>query len=479
MAELPVQIVAAKDDDVPPPQPPYLTDNVIHNLLLCLAPEPAYLAVATAVSTKWRSVVHSEACFGHRFRQEYDGPPPLLGFFSNNAAGPFFTATGAGVVGLTPPDEAVSANDGSVQFIYDARHGRVLMDGREDKELIVWDPLSRHKDFISMPPGYLVGKGYGGGALICEADHEAGDDCHAAAYRVVFVYRGSDRPSTTMACVYSSKTNTWGPVATMDGRVAFELKQPAVLDDTVYWLIKGRNKILEFELDTNSMLLIRTPIVIPDFLVFPMNDGRLGYAGMMGPIVKVFAIEDIYENGFATWTEVTTFHLDAMRPNHSYHQESDLDSDSDSDDEVEAIMMLARKFGPKAKKDSSIIPPHLPTIKSDNDEYNYVVIRPRVIGFIEDPNSILVRTELGVFMINMDSKEYKQLSQRINFSTVYPYVSFYTTIGKANFNDPMLIDHENNGEQGLQLEPLTDTMLPDQKNNGIKIGRTFRISRHG
>uniref|UniRef100_A0A0E0M5C5 F-box domain-containing protein n=1 Tax=Oryza punctata TaxID=4537 RepID=A0A0E0M5C5_ORYPU len=461
-----VQIVAGKDD-VPPP---YLPDNVVNNLLLCLALEPAYLAVATAVSTKWRSVVHSEACFGRRFRQEYDGPPPLLGFFSNNAAGPFFTATGAGVVGLTPPDEAISADDGSVQLIYDARHGRVLMDGREDRELIVWDPLSRRKDFIVMPPGYSIGEGCGG-ALICEADHNTGDDCHAAAYRVVFVYGGSDQPSTTMACIYSSRTNTWGPVATMDGRVAFELKQPTVLDDVVYWLIEGRTEILEFELDTNSLLLITTPIDLPDFLVFPMNDGRLGYAGMVGPIVKVFAIEDIYEDGYTTWIEVTTLHLDDLRPNHSYHQVRDLDSDSDSDDEMEAMLMLARKFDTKVKKDSNQISPQPSVIKTDNNEYNYVVIRPRVIGFIEDHYSILVRTELGVFMIDMESNEYEQLSQVTNFSTVlslhellhYRYKSF----GKANFNEPMLIDHGNNSEDGLQLEPLNVSMLLDQENNGV------------
>uniref|UniRef100_A0A0E0M5C6 F-box associated domain-containing protein n=1 Tax=Oryza punctata TaxID=4537 RepID=A0A0E0M5C6_ORYPU len=107
--------------------------------------------------------------------------------------------------------------------------------------------------------------------------------------------------STTMACVYSSRTNTWVPMATMAGRMAFDLKQPAVLNDAVYWLIKGRTKIPEFELDANSLLLIRTPIDLPDFLVLPMDDGWLGYAGMMGLIVKVFPIEDIYEDGYATW----------------------------------------------------------------------------------------------------------------------------------------------------------------------------------
>nr|ABB46715.1 hypothetical protein LOC_Os10g04930 [Oryza sativa Japonica Group] len=135
-----------------------------------------------------------------------------------------------------------------------------------------------------------------------------------------------------------------------------------------------------------------------------MEDGRLGYAGMMGPIIKVFSIKDIYEDAKSI-----------ISPS-SYS-----DSDSNSDDEMEVVLMLARKFGPKEKKDSNIIPSLPPTIKSDNDEYNYVMIRLRVIGFIDDPNSILVRTELGVFMFDIELNEYEQLSQRINFAAVYPY----------------------------------------------------------
>ncbi|BAT09832.1 Os10g0139000 [Oryza sativa Japonica Group] len=167
-----------------------------------------------------------------------------------------------------------------------------------------------------------------------------------------------------------------------------DLKQPTVLDYAIYWLVEGRTQIIEFESDTNTLALLRTPVDLPDFLVFPMEDGWLGYAGMMGPIIRVFAIKDIYEDDF------------------------------DSDDEMEVVLMLAQKFGPKEKKDSNIIPSHPAVIKSDNDEYNHIVIRPRVIGFIDDPNSILVRTELGVFMVDIESNEYKQLNQRINFATM-------------------------------------------------------------
>nr|AAL70119.1 Unknown protein [Oryza sativa]AAL73057.1 Unknown protein [Oryza sativa]AAP52055.1 hypothetical protein LOC_Os10g04910 [Oryza sativa Japonica Group] len=112
-----------------------------------------------------------------------------------------------------------------------------------------------------------------------------------------------------------------------------------------------------------------------------------------------------------------------MWANQSYHQVLD----TDSHNEMEVVLMLARMIGPKEKKDSNIIPSHPRAIKSDNGEYNHVVIRLRVIGFIDDPNSILVRTELSVFMVDIESNGYQQLSWRINFATVYPYVSFYST----------------------------------------------------
>uniref|UniRef100_A0A0E0M5C3 Uncharacterized protein n=1 Tax=Oryza punctata TaxID=4537 RepID=A0A0E0M5C3_ORYPU len=219
-----------------------------------------------------------------------------------------------------------------------------------------------------------------------------------------------------------------------------------------------------------------------------MDDGWLGYAGMMGPIVKVFPIEDSYEDGYATWIEVTAIHLDVI-----------------SDDEMEAILMLAWKFDTKVKKDSNQIPPQPVAIKADNndeynrelsdhsyhqvpdwdsdsktdhemvdvlmlenasfvprrkriepttphlmdnDEYKHVVIRATIPYLVftynesnqlsttmacvyssitntwgpmppwmAHPNSNLVQTELGVFVINTELKDYKQLSQRTNITT--------------------------------------------------------------
>uniref|UniRef100_A0A0E0B7Q6 Uncharacterized protein n=1 Tax=Oryza glumipatula TaxID=40148 RepID=A0A0E0B7Q6_9ORYZ len=78
-----------------------------------------------------------------------------------------------------------------------------------------------------------------------------------------------------------------------------DLKQSTVLDYAIYWLVEGRTQIIEFELDTNTIALLRTPVDLPDFLIFPMEDGRLGYAGMMGPIIKVFSINVTPQSGTA------------------------------------------------------------------------------------------------------------------------------------------------------------------------------------
>lgn len=74
----------------------------------------------------------------------------------------------------------------------------------------------------------------------------------------------------------------------------------SVLVNVIYWLVDGNTQILEFEMHTNSLLKIRTLLDIPNFIIFLMRDGQLGYAGMMGPIVTVFNIEDVYEDGYDT-----------------------------------------------------------------------------------------------------------------------------------------------------------------------------------
>uniref|UniRef100_A0A0D9XHN9 F-box domain-containing protein n=1 Tax=Leersia perrieri TaxID=77586 RepID=A0A0D9XHN9_9ORYZ len=436
----------------PPPQPiPYLPATVLQNSLLCLAPEPAHLAKAMAVSKRWRSTVHCEKTFGRVFRQAYLGPPPVLGLVSNSKGTPFFTpAAGTRVVGLTPPEEAVSHDEGgrAVKYVYDARHGRVLMDSSDEKALIVWNPLSGGRDIIEMPPDYFLGDGFGG-AVICDADHAAGDDCHAARYRVVFAYGGrlAGRRCRTLACVYSSSTKTWGPVASMDGYVSFNFKPTAVLNKAVYWLITKSTGILQLDLETNTLTLFTTPVDLPDFVIFPMADGRLGYAGMMGPFVRVFAVHEIHDSGLATWVDVTTIHLDAMRPDFDEASASEPDSGAEFDEEmVVAALLLARRIAPKEGNIRSIIPPCRACVTdTDNQEYKFAVIRPRVVGFLENPCSVLVQNELGTYMVFIESNEHKRLSQSIHFTTVYPYTSFHTSGMMGMFVRVFIIDetHDN------------------------------------
>uniref|UniRef100_A0A0D3HB06 Uncharacterized protein n=1 Tax=Oryza barthii TaxID=65489 RepID=A0A0D3HB06_9ORYZ len=40
--------------------------------------------------------------------------------------------------------------------------------------------------------------------------------------------------------------------------------QPAMLDYAIYWLVEGRTQIIEFELDTNILALLRTPVDLPE-----------------------------------------------------------------------------------------------------------------------------------------------------------------------------------------------------------------------
>lgn len=52
--------------------------------------------------------------------------------------------------------------------------------------------------------------------------------------------------------------------------------------------------------------------------------------------------------------------------------------------------------------------------------------RPVVLGFAEESNAVFVLTAIGVFMIQLDSLQFRNLFESNFVTSFYPYTSFYT-----------------------------------------------------
>ncbi|KAG8088097.1 hypothetical protein GUJ93_ZPchr0010g10140 [Zizania palustris] len=403
-----------------------LSADIMRCVLLRLPSEPVHLAAVTAVSKNMRGlVIDDNGEFLRAFRAANNGvPPPFLGFFANNAVRgprcPFFTATAAGVVDLSPPPSAVERRP----FVYDCRHGRVVLHGLEENQLQVWDPLTRRQDIISAPMAYFTSEAYGA-SIICGCDAGAGlEDCHSAPYHVVVAF--SDQPpywrrdalsdENVYASVWSSETREWSDLYTMKGNISFDYMPSAIVADAVHWLVGDSSEVLQFHLKTHQLQLIETPLDIGDgeFTLFPTKLDTLGYAGVLGEHIVIFHRDVAGDAATADvqWNILNVLHLDnnyfPITPVTNVTTSAvplpmDNVALSDSDDFDEDIVYGDQNYG---------------FVPSSN---------LKVIGFVEEANAVLLRVVgMGVFMIHIETSCRQKVADYQNYHIVYPYSSFYT-----------------------------------------------------
>lgn len=139
------------------PSPALLPDDVILEILLRVPPEPIYLLCASLVCRKWRAFVLDPA-FICRFRARHHHVAPLVGFFREDGS---FVPAGE------PPDRVASEHFSQLHGVgswrvFDSRHGRVLLSAGGDRwlgaelELLVWDPMTGHRTYISPPRNMML-----------------------------------------------------------------------------------------------------------------------------------------------------------------------------------------------------------------------------------------------------------------------------------------------------------------------------------
>ncbi|EEE50552.1 hypothetical protein OsJ_30677 [Oryza sativa Japonica Group] len=62
---------------------------------------------------------------------------------------------------------------------------------------------------------------------------------------------------------------------------------------------------------------------------------------------------------------------------------------------------------------------------------------PTILGFVEEHNEVLLCTDIGAFMVNLHSMQFKKLSQTMEPGFYHPFTSFYTKFYATNFIGPL------------------------------------------
>ncbi|GJN10412.1 hypothetical protein PR202_ga28503 [Eleusine coracana subsp. coracana] len=256
-----------------------LVDDLVAEILLHLPPhDPSGLVRASLACKSWRRLL-TDPAFLRRYR-EFHREPPLLGFFHNVYAIPCFIPTTM----ASPWSERAFGSSGWRAL--DCRHGRVLLDGMDEKNLLVWDPITGDRQLLHAPDIRRSSVSFCA-AVMCTAGGCDHLNCHSGPFMVVFL--GSE-VGITQACVYSSEGDAWSVPASVhhDIRIGLFQYRGVLIGDDVFFNL-SRNTILKYDLGTDSLSMIDSPAV-DDHYVLVCGKRIIGHRKHQGfqplPMVK-------------------------------------------------------------------------------------------------------------------------------------------------------------------------------------------------
>uniref|UniRef100_A0ACD5WI30 Uncharacterized protein n=1 Tax=Avena sativa TaxID=4498 RepID=A0ACD5WI30_AVESA len=240
------------------PAPALEDDDLLHEILLRLPPQPPYLLRASLVCKRWRRLA-TDPRFLRRFRL-YHGVPPLLGVFLNHDDFFSFRPTLDPPSRIPPERFALRLDDHRGWRLFNCRHGRVLLINMARRQFIVWNPISDDGCLVAVPPEF---HGIHTGAVL-----RATDD-HSSPFKVVLLGANEDG-NQTLVRVYSSETTTWGVLVSistelpcMEYKDSYISTPSTLVGNTLYWWTGIdwwiRHGILAFDLDTQCLAEIEKP----------------------------------------------------------------------------------------------------------------------------------------------------------------------------------------------------------------------------
>ncbi|XP_039793218.1 uncharacterized protein LOC120659223 [Panicum virgatum] len=355
-----------------------LMDELMEAILLRISSDDlAGLVRAALVCKRWCRII-SNPGFRHRFR-ELHPRPAMLGFLRNQGTVSSFVPTSS----FRPPRCRCYTHATRRNFpTIDARHGRVLLHSVSWKlgenplknPFVVWDPIAGERRELPLLPWSSNPYSWNA-AVLCASTGACNHlDCRHGPFLVVLV--GTDQEGM-FACVYSSEAAAWSErtSAHYPGHEII-LMPSALVGNALYFMFWYSESILKYDLGTHEMTVIPVPVECSFRRVVLMtrDDGELGLAYMENLRLYLWSMvecPDDEEN--VEWAERKVIELRTLLPDEALSADS-LD----------------------------------------------------VAGFADGASVIFVRTDGGLFTIDLESYRVTRVCGEGWYYGNFPYVGFCT-----------------------------------------------------
>ncbi|KAF7087393.1 hypothetical protein CFC21_090588 [Triticum aestivum] len=193
---------------------------------------------------------------------------PSAALFSDNHFLPFMRRDTSGIVGDYYP---VTSRGGLVLL-----RRRLHVRSSRPADLCVYDPITGHRTFLSKPPGIPYNSViFHRCVLLTAAD---GIDCSFLIF--VGSLNTSLFPRAVIVQIFTSLTNTWGPILTHENFTTLWLEvgfDAVVLHDgVIHWLAHDGEKILTYDVRIAKPGILELPVFDPATTKFKGGQLHLG-----------------------------------------------------------------------------------------------------------------------------------------------------------------------------------------------------------
>jgi hypothetical protein len=243
----------------------------------------------------------------------------------------------------------------------------------------VCDPITGDQRRVALPPEFKRCTEVEGTVLRAAGDIGHGHGgCHSSPFKVVLISidRVVNRPTV---CVYFSETGIWGNLISTESpyQLGGVRGAPATLiGNALYWLSR-RDQIIEFDLDGQSLAVIKGPPVPEDiygqnYRIIRAEDGDIGFAVLSYPHFHIWQ-RNVNGHLAATWVLQKTI-------------------------EMHTILGLPSDIATGWEG---------------------------LIGYVEDTDVIFLRVCQKVYMVQLKSMQSRKVYETNYVTQCHPFISFY------------------------------------------------------